>query len=76
MVETYGSGKDIADALGYNFHLIAPKGTALNDKGTNLSIFSKFPFESPTRIFYGFISLWTKPIEWRLSRLSINYSPI
>ena len=44
MVETYGSGKDIADALGYNFHLIAPKGTALNDKGTNLSIFSKYPF--------------------------------
>ena len=44
MVETYGSGKMIADALGYNFHLIAPKGTALDDKNTNLSIFSKFPF--------------------------------
>ncbi|MCF7567882.1 endonuclease/exonuclease/phosphatase family protein [Sabulilitoribacter arenilitoris] len=44
MVETYGSGKRIADTLGYNFHLIAPEGTALNDKGTNLSIFSKFPF--------------------------------
>lgn len=44
MVETYGSGKDIADALGYNFHLVAPEGTALNDKGTNLSIYSKYPF--------------------------------
>lgn len=44
MVETYGSGKKIADALGYNFHLIAPEGTALDDKNTNLSIFSKYPF--------------------------------
>lgn len=44
MVETYGSGKAIADSLGYNFHLIAPEGTALDDKSVNLSIFSKFPF--------------------------------
>ncbi len=44
MVETYGSGKKIADVLGYNFHLIAPEGTALDDKSVNLSIFSKFPF--------------------------------
>ena len=44
MVETYGSGKRIADTLGYNFHLIAPEGTALDDKRTNLSIYSKFPF--------------------------------
>ena len=44
MVETYGSGKMIADSLGYNFHLIAPEGTALDDKSVNLSIFSKFPF--------------------------------
>ncbi len=44
MVETYGSGKVIANALGYNFHLIAPEGTALDNKGTNLSIFSKFSF--------------------------------
>ncbi|QOD60491.1 endonuclease/exonuclease/phosphatase family protein [Polaribacter haliotis] len=44
MVETYGSGKMIAASLGYNFHLIAPNGTALDNKGTNLSIFSKFPF--------------------------------
>ncbi|MBC8770482.1 endonuclease/exonuclease/phosphatase family protein [Arenibacter sp. BSSL-BM3] len=44
MVETYGSGKMIADSLGYNFHLIAPEGTATDDKGVNLSIFSKYPF--------------------------------
>lgn len=44
MVETYGSGKMIADSLGYNFHLIAPEETPLDDKSTNLSIFSKFPF--------------------------------
>jgi exonuclease III len=44
MVETYGSGQMIADSLGYNFHLIAPEGTAIDDKGVNLSIFSKFPF--------------------------------
>lgn len=44
MVETYGSGKSIAQALGYNFHLIAQEGTAMDDKNINLSIFSKFPF--------------------------------
>ena len=44
MVETYGSGKEIADSLGMNFHLVAKKGTALNDKSVNLSILSKFPF--------------------------------
>ncbi|MEO9892090.1 endonuclease/exonuclease/phosphatase family protein [Aurantibacter sp.] len=44
MIETYGSGKMIADSLGLNFHLVAPKGTALDDKSTNLSIYSKFPF--------------------------------
>lgn len=44
MVETYGSGKTIANALGYNFHLIAPEGTSLDDKKVNLSIMSKYPF--------------------------------
>ena len=44
MVETYGSGPYIAKELGYNFHLIAQKGTALDDKSVNLSVFSKFPF--------------------------------
>jgi len=45
MVETYGSGLSIAESLGYNFHLIASEGTALDDKTVNLSIFSKYPFE-------------------------------
>ncbi|MEM9141339.1 MAG: endonuclease/exonuclease/phosphatase family protein [Bacteroidota bacterium] len=44
MVETYGSGKLIAETLGYHFHLIAPEGTPLDDKTINLSIYSKFPF--------------------------------
>ncbi len=44
MVETYGSGKNIADALGYHFHLIAPEGTAPDNKHINLSIMSKYPF--------------------------------
>ncbi|MDT0553071.1 endonuclease/exonuclease/phosphatase family protein [Urechidicola vernalis] len=44
MVETYGSGKKIAESLGYNFHLIAKEGTVLDDKRINLSIYSKFPF--------------------------------
>ena len=43
MVETYGSGKMIADSLGYNFHLIAPKNTPEDAKNINLSIMSKFP---------------------------------
>ena len=43
MVETYGSGPVIADSLGYNFHLIAREGTALDDERINLSVFSKFP---------------------------------
>ena len=44
MVETYGSGPYIANELGYNFHLVARKGTSLDDKSVNLSVFSKFPF--------------------------------
>ena len=29
MVEPYGSGKIIADSLGYHFHLVAAEGTKL-----------------------------------------------
>ncbi len=54
MVETYGSGKVIADSLGYNFHLIAPKGTPLNDPHINLSILSRFPFGEPIDTEYPF----------------------
>ena len=43
MVETYGSGKMIADSLNYNFHLIAPVNTAPDDERINLSIMSRFP---------------------------------
>lgn len=43
MVETYGSGKMIADSLGYNFHLIAPENTAPDDERINLSVMSRFP---------------------------------
>lgn len=43
MVETYGSGKMIADSLGYNFHLIADENTDPDDKRINLSIMSRFP---------------------------------
>ncbi len=44
MVETYGSGKRMADSLGMNFHLVAPEGTSLDDEKINLSLFSKYPF--------------------------------
>ncbi len=44
MIETYGAGEMIADSLNYNFHLIAPEGTALDNPNINLSIMSKFPF--------------------------------
>lgn len=44
MVETYGSGKMIADSLGYNFHLVAPENTPEDAEHINLSIMSKFPF--------------------------------
>jgi len=44
MVETYGSGKEIAESLNMNFHLVAKEGTPLDDKGVNLSILSKHPF--------------------------------
>lgn len=44
MVETYGSGKEMADSLDLHFHLIAEEGTPLDDKAVNLSIFSRFPF--------------------------------
>ncbi len=44
MVETYGSGKEMADSLSMHFHLIEKEGTPLDDEKVNLSIFSRFPF--------------------------------
>jgi len=43
MVETYGSGKMIADSLNYNFHLVADENTAINAPCVNLSVLSRFP---------------------------------
>lgn len=44
MLETYGSGAEIADALGYHFYL----------RSSNLSIMSKFPIEQTWDIFQPF----------------------
>ena len=44
MVETYGSGPAMAEALGMRFHLVAETGTPPDDERVNLSVFSKFPF--------------------------------
>lgn len=43
MIETYGSGKMIADSLGYYFHLIDQPGTPLDHPHTNLSVLSRYP---------------------------------
>jgi exonuclease III len=80
MVETYGSGKIIADALGYNFHLIAPEGTPSDQKEINLSILSRFPFgnriDTPFPFYLGgreiiihgksirFFSNWCHYLPW------------
>lgn len=44
MVETYGIGPMVSEALGFNYHLIAEPGTAPDDPDINLSIHSRFPF--------------------------------
>ncbi len=44
MIETYGSGPAIADALGYNFYL----------RSSNLSILSRYPFGETIDIFKPF----------------------
>ena len=46
LVETYGSGEKIADALGYQLYLIS----------SNLSIISRYPIENTYRIFEPFNS--------------------
>ncbi|WP_455585020.1 LamG-like jellyroll fold domain-containing protein [Bacteroides sp.] len=46
MIETYGSGAEIADALGYHFYL----------RSSNLSIMSKYPIEQTWDIFQPFNS--------------------
>lgn len=44
LIETYGSGEKIADALGYHFYLIS----------SNLSIMSRFPIKSTIQAFRPF----------------------
>mgnify|MGYP005990524347 CR=1 FL=1 len=44
LIETYGSGEKIADALGYHFYLIS----------SNLSIMSKFPIKETIKAFQPF----------------------
>lgn len=44
LIETYGSGEKIADALGYHFYLIS----------SNLSIMSRFPFVETIEAFRAF----------------------
>jgi len=43
MIETYGIGQKVSQELGFNYHLIAPPGTAPDDPGINLSIHSRYP---------------------------------
>lgn len=79
MVETYGSGPTIAKSLGYNFHLIAAEGTALDDAGINLSIFSKHPFgeridtESP--FYLGGIEILIHNTKIRFFSNWFHYTP-
>jgi hypothetical protein len=44
MVETYGIGQMVSEALGFNYHLIAEPDTAPDDPDINLSVHSRFPF--------------------------------
>lgn len=79
MVETYGSGPKIAEALGYHFHLIAPEGTAADDKSVNLSIFSKYPFgdriDTPYPFYLGGRSVVIGGQEVRLFSNWFHYLP-
>lgn len=79
MVETYGSGPKIAEALGYHFHLIAPEGTAPDEKSVNLSIFSKYPFggriDTPYPFYLGGRSVIIGGQEVRLFSNWFQYLP-
>ncbi|NKI27460.1 hypothetical protein HCG49_12895 [Arenibacter sp. 6A1] len=44
LIETYGSGEEIADALGYHFYLVS----------SNLSIMSRFPIKKTIKAFKSF----------------------
>jgi len=51
MVETYGTGRMVAEQLGFNYHLIAAPGTAPDDPDVNLSIHSRYPLGEPIDLY-------------------------
>ena len=79
MVETYGSGPYIAKKNGYNFHLVAKEGTALDDKSVNLSIYSKFPFgeriDTDYPFFLGGIEIFINNKKVRFFSNWFHYQP-
>ena len=79
MVETYGSGPYIAKKNGYNFHLVAKEGTALDDKSVNLSIYSKFPFgeriDTDYPFFLGGIEVFINNKKVRFFSNWFHYQP-
>ena len=79
MVETYGSGPYIAKKNGYNFHLVAKEGTALDDKSVNLSIYSKFPFgeriDTDYPFFLGGIEIFINNQKVRFFSNWFHYQP-
>ena len=79
MVETYGSGPYIAKFNDYNFHLVAKKGTKLDDKSVNLSIYSKFPFgeriDTEYPFFLGGIEVFIKKKKIRFFSNWFHYQP-
>ena len=79
MVETYGSGPYIAKKNGYDFHLVAKEGTALDDKSVNLSIYSKFPFgeriDTDYPFFLGGIEVFINNKKVRFFSNWFHYQP-
>lgn len=79
MVETYGSGKIIADSLGYHFHLVAAEGTKLDDKSVNLSIISRYPFgnriDTPFPFYLGGREVLIQGRKVRLFSAWFHYLP-
>lgn len=79
MVETYGSGPGIAEALGYHFHLIAPEGTPPDEESVNLSIFSRYPFgkriDTPYPFYLGGRTVRIEGHEVRLFSNWFHYLP-
>ncbi len=80
MVETYGSGKMIADSLNYNFHLVADENTAINAPCVNLSVLSRFPlgerFDFYNHFNIGGIEVFlTDSVKINVFTTWLNYQP-